>query len=294
MSPTLLPNRLTTSERASVFCFLLLASVLTTRADPTPEAYAALQSNAPEALTLEITSVTKTAQANGVQVDAQATVLKVARTATNLKAGDAVAISYVQAPLPAGVVDSGQVPVVIKGYAYTAYLAGGPPPSAYGMAALEQSFIMQKDWPTPANPMPKGWADGQLANVRISQNGAQYFAVYGKPEASWPLLAVDSPPVLLHFYQSSADTPNVKVLVYRAGTMASPDPAGPLTIERAVIVTNPGNQMVGDALWAVDTTPGTASPKQPVWHWTADSLTVKNPFQMTIQDISLRPKAVTK
>lgn len=268
--------------------------MLLARADPAPEAYAALQGNAPEALTIEITAVTKTSQANGVQVEAQATVLKVARTATNLKAGDTIAITYVQTPMPAGVAESGEVPVVIKGFAYTAYLLGGPPPSAYGAAALGQSFVMQKDWPTPANPMPKGWVDGQLMNVKISQSGAQYFAVYGKPEASWPLLAAGSPPVLLHFYQSSADTPNVKVLVYRAGTVAGPDPAGPLTIERAVIATNPGNQMVGDALWAVDTTPGSAPPKQPVWHWTADSLTVKNPLQMTIQDISLKPNADAK
>jgi len=294
MSPTLLPGRSVAFWKAPLFFFALFAIVLLAQAEPTPEAYATLQSNAPEALTIEITAVTKTSQANGVQVDAQATVLKVARTATNLKAGDSIALSYVQTPPPAGVVESGEVPVVIKGFAYMAYLIGGPPPSAYGAAALGQSFVMQKDWPTPANPLPKGWADGQLMNVRISQNGSQYFAVYGKPEANWPLLAAGEPPGLLHFYQSSSDTPNVKVLVYRAGTVTGQDPAGSFTIERALIITNPGNQLVGDALWAVDTTPGTATPKQPVWHWTADSLTVKNPFQMTIQDISLKPKTEAK
>jgi len=291
---TLLTDRPAASWKRLLLYFALFTGALALRADLTPEAYAALQSNAPEMVTIEITAVTKTPQANGLQVDAQATVVNAVRSATNLKAGDAIALSYVQVPQPAGVIEPGLVPVVIKDVMYIAYLQGGPPPSAYGPAALGQSFVAQKDWPTPANPQPKGWADVGLKDVTLSQNGTQYFAAYEKPEAPWRLLTAGTPPALLNFFQSSADTPNVKVLVYRAGTMTAQNSTATLTIERAVIITNPGNQAVGDALWAVWPSAGSPPLPQPLWTWTQDKLTVINPFEKTIQEISLAPKADKK
>jgi hypothetical protein len=288
MHPTLL-GRSPVSRQARWLFFTLLASALALRAELSPEAYQQLQNSAPEQLAILVTGVVKTPTATGIQVDATATVIDVERSATGLSGGNLITLSYLQVPLPAGAVGPALVPLVIKGVTYTAYLQGGPPPSAYSPVAQGQSFITQKDWPTPTNPLPKSWVDSGKKSIQITQNGTQYFVDVGTPVLHIPLLTAGGPPVVLHYYQSSADTPNVQVLVYRAGTVASKDPAGaPLTVDRAVIITNPANLAVGDALWAVNA-PGAPPPPQPIWNWTADKLTVINLYEKTIQTITLKP-----
>jgi hypothetical protein len=277
------------SRQARRLFFMLLASALALRAELSPEAYQQMQNGAPEQLAILVTDVVKTPQADGLQVNATATVIDVEHSASGLSGGNLITLSYVQVPLRAGTVGPAPVSVVVKGVTYTAYLQGGPPPSTYLPVAQGQSFIIQKDWPTPTNVLPKGWVDSGKKSIQITQNGTQYFVDVGAPVLHIPLLTAGGPPVVLHYYQSSADTPNVQVLVYVAGTVASKDPTGaPLTVERAVIITNPANVAVGDALWAVNA-PGVPQPPQPIWNWTADKLTVINLYEKTIQTITLKP-----
>jgi hypothetical protein len=160
-------------------------------------------------------------------------------------------------------------------------------------------------WPTPAEPTPAGWVEsgqpsgGQPPAFQVEKTGKQYTVTFtgiknGTPPR-WPLLSAGDPPVVLHYYVSAVPTaPGVGILVYRAGSLTGQTATGnsTLTIERAVLIQSGTNRPLGDALWAVRPPEGSPPLPQPAWTWAPDKLTVTNPFEKTIQEISLTPKTV--
>jgi hypothetical protein len=260
-----------------------------------------MQTAAPEAVNIKITSVDTTAGKDGDQVAARAIVLSVTRSATGLARLQKLSIAYAHTPLAAGMAGPGPVPVLENGATYTAYLTGGPDPTPYAPAAGAQSFVYNVNWATPANPTPNGWMDIDLqkhpdmASFNLQPTGNYYTVTYSSrqgPPGTWPLLATGNPPALLHLYYNSVVGAPVQILVYVGGTMPAGDPAGTiLTVERAVIISLPSEKPLGDALWAVRAPTGSPALAQPTWTWSRDSLTVTNPFEKTIQTISLTPKA---
>ncbi|MGA2052499.1 MAG: hypothetical protein ABSH19_04225 [Opitutales bacterium] len=172
-----------------------------------------------------------------------------------------------------------------------------------GALTLRGQSAPPLNWPTPAEPTPAGWAEWsqpageQPPAFQVVKTGSQYSVIFtgmksGSPPR-WPLWSAGMPPVVLHYYQSAAaTTPGVSILVYKAGELTGQTPAGnsTLTIERAVIIDAGTNRPLGDALWAVRPPAGSAPLPQPEWTWAPDKLTVTNPFEKTIQEISLTPK----
>ena len=309
----------------------LLVSVVVARAGSL-EADEAMQETAPEALVIQVISVNTTPGKDGVQVEARAKVVIVGRTKTNLKAGDVFALSYAAArtpPLPPG--SGGPASAAVEAYAdYAAYLEGGPPPFTYRPAAEGQSLTLlsKAKMFVPANS-PIQPSDELKQAELIRENNRWYVKLKGT-SSKLPLMATsETPPMLLGsallgeiifakqlqklgpakdgsvpatvkslaFWNSPTEFgPEMLLsfLVYQAGSTTAPDdPNTVLQVERALIYDPANSRPIGDALWAVRGPNGTQGLPQPVWHVSLTTLTVENPYEKTIQQISL-PLAADK
>ena len=304
----------------------LLASAAVARGESSPQADAAMQAAAPEVLVIEVTSVKTTPGKDGVQVDAQAKVVSVTRTKTNLIAGDVVALSYAHPTLPpfqpGSVMPSGPAQVVEANATYQAYLEGGPPPSAYMPVAERMSFeaILNPRTFTPADLTVYS---NDLGQAQFTRENGRWFAKLNDAGPKLPLMATgETAPTLLEnttlgeimkvVQIKQAIPPNFRagnilvvpdsgfgmlpsVLVYEAGNTTAPDDSKTvLQVERALIYDRETGRPVGDALWAVRGSNGGNGLPEPIWHVSFTTLTVENPFQKTIQEISLTPKADKK
>jgi hypothetical protein len=190
-------------------------AVLSTRAELSPAAYKEMQDAAPEQLVLKVTSVKLTPGKDGQQVDAQATVVDVPRTATKLKTGATIALSYAHSQLPTGMVGPGPVPIVTENTTYTAFLEGGPPPAPYMPAARGQSFIAMEKTGIPNAAVDADSAKNHdfvpvsllslgnlpkelLAGVQLTKQNGRWFAKVSANTTAVPLLAGgETPPALI-------------------------------------------------------------------------------------------------
>ncbi len=206
------------SLSSRVLAVALLATgfaVFSARAELSPAAYQEMQDAAPEQVVLKVTSVKLTPGKDGQQVDAQATVVDVPRTATKLKTGDTLSLSYAHSQLPTGMVGPGPVPIVAENTTYTAYLEGGPPPAPYMPAARSHSFIAvdttaAASAPASAQTTPShdfvpasltaldGLPKELLSGIQLTKQNGRWFAKISANTTAVPLLAGgDTPPALI-------------------------------------------------------------------------------------------------
>lgn len=108
---------------------LLLAGILflsfpLAQAELPPSAYESMQARAPECLRIQVLKVSTQQGEIRTEKNVKLTVsvLNVARTASGLKDGDIITISYLIRERPAGWVGPGQVPVLAEGAVNVAYL----------------------------------------------------------------------------------------------------------------------------------------------------------------------------
>jgi hypothetical protein len=128
--------------RRHLFFSLALLSLAFLQAELPPSAYEEMQSTAPEHLQIQVLRVdiepgsSDTAQA----IQVLATVEKVLRTSTGLKAGDLHTIDYTHEHRPPGWVGPAQVPILTQGDTHVAYLKPLDQPETYSPAAGAMSF----------------------------------------------------------------------------------------------------------------------------------------------------------
>jgi len=122
---------------------VLMVSLATVRAELPPDAYRSMQRKAPEALrvTIEKVAVTKAKEMKTTvsNISAQARVDEVKRTATKLKPGDFIQISYQQRRHTVPMVGPSEPDIVEKGRTYPAFLRKGDG-GKYNVAAGGYSF----------------------------------------------------------------------------------------------------------------------------------------------------------
>lgn len=123
--------------------FVLVVLLATLRAELPPDACRSMQSKAPEALRVTIEKVTvtrsKEKKATVSKISAQARVNEVKRTATKLKPGDTVQISYQHRRHNVPMAGPSEPEIIAKGRAYPAFLRKGEG-GKYNVAAGGYSF----------------------------------------------------------------------------------------------------------------------------------------------------------
>jgi hypothetical protein len=122
---------------------VLVVSLATVRAELPPDAYRSMQGKAPEALRVTIEKVVvskaKEMKATVSKISAQARVDEVKRTATKLKPGDVIQISYQQRRHSVPMAGPSEPDIVEKGRTYPAFLRKGDG-GKYNVAAGGYSF----------------------------------------------------------------------------------------------------------------------------------------------------------
>jgi ribosomal protein L24 len=125
------------------FAAALVSAAAMCRAELPPDAYRQMQSAAPEALqvTVQKVNVRKAAQKEVTvsTVAAEARVDEVKRTATKLKAGDVIRITYEHRRRKMPIVGPSEPDIIEKGRSYAAFLRKGVG-GGYGVAAGGYSF----------------------------------------------------------------------------------------------------------------------------------------------------------
>ncbi|MEX2286093.1 MAG: hypothetical protein WD648_03325 [Planctomycetaceae bacterium] len=143
-----------TKHRAAVGSLISLFAMTVAanegRAELPPSAYAKMQKEAPEALTIEVREVkadrTRGQGVTKVNVFARARVTAVERSKSNLKKGDIIFISYVHEKLDEPIPGPSQVPILKIGQQCPAFLEKlGNKPKEYRPAAGGYSFEKVKE-----------------------------------------------------------------------------------------------------------------------------------------------------
>ena len=128
---------------ARILC-LLAAAVVTAHAELPPSAYAEMQEKAPEHLTLHVEKVSRAARTEGTMPAAMLTVTaavkSVERTATGLKPGDTITISYRTNTLSGGMVGPAPIPALKPDETVPAWLTRPADGTTYAPAAGAYSF----------------------------------------------------------------------------------------------------------------------------------------------------------
>jgi len=124
--------------------FLLCGFVaLTLSRELPPYVYKEMQQKSPEVLMVKVedvkTSISKYGEETDTNVTVKLTVEKVTRTATKLKKGSHLTVSYVHIEHSGGWAGPSSIPVLTKGQSLTAYL-GKTKDGSYGPAARGRSF----------------------------------------------------------------------------------------------------------------------------------------------------------
>jgi len=287
---------------------------------PTAEDYRQMQASAPEVLVVRITSVKtevgkpadNSVESAPLMVTAQAAVIRVIHSATNLKNGDVIYLLYGHATPVPGKSSYIPIPVITNNTEYTAYLAGGPKDKdSYRPAAGAQSFIDNSKpvasgaaetkptgpiadptlLPTPDNPTPVGVP-------RLTHENLARFAQTSVTDGHWGVSIAEADPLplqtagkdsptLLAYYPAAIRAPATqpKVLVYVTGgptTNLSPV----VSTERALIIDGNG-RLLGDVVWALRVAEGQTPPPLPVWRWSTYKLEVEDSGTHAVQTILL-------
>ena len=130
----------------SVLCAaaLLVCLSASVRAELPPEVYRDMQAKSPERLKIRVKSV-KTeerdeAERKLISVTAEAEVLEVGRTASELKPGQTIRIRYTHTEYKQPIAGPSQVPVLREGETYPAFLGKNKEGDTYSPAAGGYSF----------------------------------------------------------------------------------------------------------------------------------------------------------
>ncbi len=128
--------------RRLLFLLTLLSTMSPLCAQLSPSAYEALQKAAPELLSLEIlrVEVAPGGTPGRQNIHVMALVNKVARSATNVKAGDLINLFYSVTPREKGRVAPGETPILEEKEKTLAYLAKDAATEEYHPAAGAMSF----------------------------------------------------------------------------------------------------------------------------------------------------------
>lgn len=98
-------------------------------AEKSPEAYGKMQREAAEALRIKVRTIrtdeTDESYGKRIEVTVEAVVEKVVRSRTALRTGDLIRIQYVHTRNKEVREGAGEVPILVKGKTYPAYLTGG-------------------------------------------------------------------------------------------------------------------------------------------------------------------------
>jgi hypothetical protein len=108
------------SNCTAVSIFLLVVSVLASKAELSPAIYKEMQKNAPELLEIEVLSVTTRETADEILVEVESRVKGVTRSKSGLKVGDVIRIDYSRRIKP--LVGPSPVPLLEKKKSYPAFL----------------------------------------------------------------------------------------------------------------------------------------------------------------------------
>lgn len=121
---------------------VLLAAISSARAELPPQVYERYQNEAPEAVTITVRKVELTEKEEKhfklVSIVAEALVDKVTRSATGLKPGDLIHISYVHHKYKEPVPGPSEPDILAEGKSYPAFLEKRD--TTYGIAARGYSF----------------------------------------------------------------------------------------------------------------------------------------------------------
>ncbi len=284
----------------------------------TAEDYQQMQASAPEAIVIRVTNIKtevgKPADASvdstPLMVTAQAVVIRVIRTATDLKTGSVIYLLYGYAPPAVGKSNYAPIPVVKNNSEYTAYLTGGPK-EPYRPAAGAQSFI--DNAMTAASGQKIGQASGPLANPallptpdnptpagvpRLTRANLAQFAKINQASGQWGVSVANADPLplqtsttgnptLLAYYPASIKAPATqpKILVYQTGISTPNNPAA-FTTERALIIDSNG-RLLGDVVWAWRASDGQKPLPLPIWRWSTYKLEVEDPGTQAVQTVLL-------
>jgi hypothetical protein len=124
--------------------FFLVISALSARGELPPYVYQELQTKSPEVLTIKVESVSiatsDEASLKRLTITADARVEKVIRSASGLKPGDAIRISYVRLEHKQPMAGPSEPEVLQKDRSYPAFLVKAPEDEAYSLAARSFSF----------------------------------------------------------------------------------------------------------------------------------------------------------
>lgn len=286
----------------------------------TDEDYKQMQASAPEAVVIHVTSIKtevgkpedSSVESAPLMVTAQAVVIRVIRTATDLKNGSVIFLLYGHALPAPGQSSYVPIPVLKNNTEYTAYLAGGPPnKNPYRPAAGAQSFIDSAAQaansqgattpsgpladptllPTPDNPTPMGVPRLTRANLaqfaKTSSAGGRWGVSIANADPLTLQTTGTGGPTLLAYYPAAIRAPATqpKILVYQTGDADPNDPRA-LTTERALIIDDQG-RLLGDVVWAWRVGDGQTPVPLPIWRWSTYKLEVEDPGTQAVQTILL-------
>ena len=114
------------------------------RAEMPPSAYESMQKESPEALTIQVLSVkistTDEPERKVLAIAADAKVAAVQRSASGLKPGDTIRISYQVFDYKEGIAGPGKPKTLEEGKSYSAFLSKNEKEGYYRLAAMGQSF----------------------------------------------------------------------------------------------------------------------------------------------------------
>lgn len=132
--------------RPGSFCvfFVVIATALSTRGELPPSVYKDLQEKSPEALMIKVESVristTDEPRFKRLDIMAEARIETVIRSASGLKPGDAIRISYVHLDHKQPLAGPSEPDVLQKGRSYPAFLSKTEKDKVYTTAAKGYSF----------------------------------------------------------------------------------------------------------------------------------------------------------
>lgn len=124
--------------------FFVVIGALSARGELPPYVYQELQAKSPEALTIKVESVSIATsdepRLKRLTITAEARVEKVVRSASSLKPGDTIRISYVRLEHKEPMAGPSEPEVLQKDRSYPAFLVKAAGDQAYSLAARSFSF----------------------------------------------------------------------------------------------------------------------------------------------------------
>ncbi|HZS06548.1 MAG TPA: hypothetical protein VFD58_17050 [Blastocatellia bacterium] len=126
------------SPLVALIATALIGSTQPSFAELPPYAYQQMQKAAPEYLEIEVRSVRTGRASDGIEVEVEAAVTGVRRSASHLRQGAVIRIRYVHDTRH--LIGPGPIPVLEKGKKYPAFLRRDPKEKVWRPAAMGRSF----------------------------------------------------------------------------------------------------------------------------------------------------------